>query len=128
MDKLTVLFIRACKANDPDKRLRSIYRRFFLSTHSEAQYLSCVASRLVDICDTYLDKNANYLLDALSPGNDWKYAPELGAETVLVRSEQNPTVLYLTKMCKVLVSRIRFASVDSFLGLPKPARFRRAYA
>lgn len=47
MDKLDILFIRACKSRDAETRLRSVVRRFYLTTANPVQILQ---DKLSEIC------------------------------------------------------------------------------
>lgn len=52
MDNITQLFIRACKTNDPFKRLCSVYRRFYLGTdYSELQMKVILSNLLSEVVD-----------------------------------------------------------------------------
>jgi hypothetical protein len=66
MDKVDNLLIRACKADNPDKRLKSVYRRFYGNYPDPEQYLVVILSR---ICDLYLEfpsvSLTNHLLNSI---------------------------------------------------------------
>lgn len=116
MDKLTILFIRACKSTDHEVRLRSVYRRFFLSGACEEVIWGCIASRLAEICDKHFVDNASYLANELMPSNAWKYEGE------------NKNNHYNKRVALMLSSRIRFTNVDRFPVLKQTARYRRLFA
>ena len=48
MTKLDMLLIRACKTENPNKRLRSIYRRFYLNSKEYEFNLVGIMSKIVD--------------------------------------------------------------------------------
>ena len=54
LTKIDQLWIRACKAEDYSKRLRSVYRRFYLSTSNEESIKAYIAHILAGIIDREL--------------------------------------------------------------------------
>ncbi len=51
MYNVEILLIRACKSNNPEKRLASVYRRFFYSGKMETFDLLIILNNL---CETHL--------------------------------------------------------------------------
>ena len=105
MDKLDQLFIRACKVENSEKRLQSIYRRFYLPCK---QFAPVTAYNLARIVDEYLNYNvADLMQDMLS-------------SSLKVSGGMN----YYEKFLSVLISKIRYTSNTEFKGLTKPSRFK----
>ena len=111
MDKLDILFIRACKSQNPNKRLLSLYRRFYSPiTANPEQYIVVILSKL---CDKYCRLSTIEILNELDPASiRWVYG---GGEKLN----------YYQKCIKVLVSKIRLEKVSVFEGFISPARFRK---
>lgn len=53
MDKLDMLYIRACKVENPDKRLISLYKRFYCRGLSDFEMREYISTNLVRICEEY---------------------------------------------------------------------------
>lgn len=49
MEKLEILFIRACKSRNPERRLKSVYKRFYYPKPKQ-EY---IANVLMSICEKY---------------------------------------------------------------------------
>lgn len=66
MDKLKILIVRACKSNNPRKRLNSIHRRYWLVTHNDRERINCLINALQTICENHcqniFQKHINYML------------------------------------------------------------------
>ena len=106
MDKLDMLFIRACKAKDPRKRLNSLYYRFFLvqnRTGNEPHILH----KLAAICDRYDLIGVKELIYKLSP-DSWMYV-----------NSENGDIRF-----DVLLSIVRLSNVAKFPDFISPAVFR----
>jgi len=109
MDNMTQLFIRACKVYDSEKRLRSIYRRFFLSTLDENDVRRGLTINLVSICDKYLNVSVRDMVVDMNPDKyPGLFEPRTYPEAVLF----------------AVTGFIRMADKDKFKGLAVPARFR----
>lgn len=109
MDKTTQLFVRACKADNTGKRIRSVYRRFYLNSHQVDVHLVHI------LCKICIDLNIlkpMQLLTELSPENDWKYAG----------------LNWHQRTINVLAGLIRFTNRDQLPGLTAPIYFRRKEA
>jgi len=78
LDYVDQLLIRACKSHDPLTRIKSIYRRFFLSG---SFYVKPMLSRLVKICDDNSLAGSEYIITALHPSNHILYTPDDDAQT-----------------------------------------------
>ena len=107
MKKLDQLFIRACKTLYPERRVRSVYRRFYTRQSVPDVYLIGALARL---CDKYVPMSAVDLIQELSPEQAWR----------------NCSSGYsYDKVClRVLINRIRFSEKCEFPGMVAPLRFR----
>ena len=65
MSKLDILLVRACKSNNPKKRLNSIHRRYWLVTNDRDR-INCLIYALQIICERHceniFEKHINYML------------------------------------------------------------------
>lgn len=112
MDSVRQLLIRACKARNPNLRVRQVYRRFYGKLPLE-QETFCLSGILSTICDEHLEVKVASLITDLSPNNRWKFG---------IEDDES----YLSGVVKVLTSNIRLAERDRFPGLQAPALFRNA--
>lgn len=110
MNNVEQLFIRACKARDPFKRVQSVYRRFYLKTNDDIMFMD-IASLLSNICDEYVKPKVKTMIDNYHPTNRWKYGIE-------------PDDSHYKLTTKILISYIRLAEKDKFPGLTPPRMFR----
>jgi len=110
MDNLDQLLIRACKSKEPEIRLRSVYRRFYLSTDDEIRVRVSLVAILARICDDNLTSTITEVITGLSPN---RY-------NIL-----NTKTEYLDRTLSFLISKIRLAKTDDLQGLTPPAKFRR---
>ena len=108
MNTLTQLLIRACKVGDSEKRLKSIYKRYWLSPND--YFYPVITGELATICDS-LDYSLSQFLNDL-PNRGYFTPPPSG-----IVSEQH-AILH------ALIYKIRYSSTDSFNGLTLPATFR----
>jgi hypothetical protein len=108
MEKLDVLFVRACKSSDPKIRLKSLYRRFYLNNENPTPHLVNILGNIVD---KHIPMSAVTLMYELSPVNNWKYGEGAKFHDICLG---------------VLITRIRLSKVDVFPGFVKPAQFRNA--
>lgn len=107
-DTVQTLFIRACKSKDPEKRVDSVYRRFYLP-YNESDTNAIIASLLIEIIEEYTPIRLHNLLRELSP-QAYFY---------------NPEVEYWTKVKKILISHIRSSHKDRFGNMRAPLVFRK---
>lgn len=96
-DTIHTLFIRACKSKDPEKRVSSVYRRFYMS-YGNADTNAIIVSLLTEIVDKYCPIHLHNLLRELSP-QAYFY---------------NPETEYWTKVKSILISHIRLSHKDCF--------------
>jgi len=108
MTKTQQLIIRACKSKNPQRRLRSVYRRFYgrFDYDIESRYLSIV---VCDVVDDYIKPST---FDVITGVSGWDFIPKLNA------FDHNQKVL------QYLMDLIRFSEESKFPGLTKAAKFR----
>lgn len=104
------LFIRACKSENPHKRIRSVYRRYYLKTNKNVdQHLANILSRIIEKYDLITQTR---LINDLNPANHWRFG-------LTKEDSYNKCVLH------VATSVIRFSKKDKFPGLGNPANIRK---
>lgn len=101
MDTLTQLWIRACKSNNADIRLRSVARRNFYG-NTDTQL---IAQELAHIVDKYNPMTSAEILKELS---QW-WMQDLSTDE---------------RMVMLLKHRIMFTKKDKLKGLTAPLHFR----
>ncbi len=97
MNKLTMLFIRACKSRNPLERLKTLTRRFYLVDDDATP---CIKTVLTGICEDYKLISLSGFILSMHPQNVWKYKDS---------DTDDPTL-------KILISAVRHSSVDKFPG------------
>lgn len=112
MNKIDQLIIRACKSKDPDTRLKSVYRRFYLS--NDDLFFASITGILARLCEDNLNFTVGALITELNPHNGWKYGV----------NPCNHDYDYWEHCSKVLTSKIRLSMVSEFDGLAIPLRFK----
>lgn len=53
LTKLEMLWIRACKSEEPEKRLVSLYRRFYTRCLAPSEQTYYITFKLVELCDNH---------------------------------------------------------------------------
>jgi hypothetical protein len=109
MNKITQLFVRACKSDNEELRLQSVYRRFYLIDNGYTG--GALVPILADIVEKYKLLTIPKLMENLSPRNAWNYNGEL-------LCTNDPRL-------GVLISAIRYSRVEDFDGLSSPLKIRR---
>lgn len=110
MDKIEQLFIRACKAKDPLKRVKNVYCRFYLPAYIKEDGVH-ITNILLNICEKYQVCSLTKTVNALNPNNGY-------FRTVDSRS-------YHERCVDVFIGFIRLSEVNKFPGLTTPAMFRK---
>jgi hypothetical protein len=105
MDNITQLWIRACKVENSNLRLRSVYRRFYCNIEDTSRLDGIIASILVSI------------VDHINPMTTSEWCREF-------ESFYREGLNYEQKKLCVLVSRLRLTSRDKLVGMAIPLRFR----
>jgi len=101
MNKLDMLYIRACRTWDPVKRLESIRRRFYYTPKRDWDFYNSV--ELGELVDKYNIMSIQDLQRALHPGSQWRYEKYPGE-----------TIKFDQLMCRIYTSAIRNASIKKF--------------
>lgn len=113
ISKIDQLFIRACKSSNPDKRLRSIYRRFYLKASHEDETIY-ISNHLVYLVDKYFTLSIGEYLRRRS---GWLMYFDVAQE---VASDHQITLWVMRGYLAYGVTLD-----DCFkVGIPKPAMFR----
>lgn len=87
MNKVELLFVRACKSGKGLKRVESIYRRFYNKSVSYQVQRQAIISILLNICETYCPIGAFVLVNRLNPDSTYiqnRYDGEYDYERVLL--------------------------------------------
>ena len=106
MNKLDMLYVRACKSENPQERLKTLYGRFYaLSRHDDIE--DYIINNLCRICEEYDLLTLSDYVNSMRPHNVWKYKND---------DDDNPTLW-------VLINAIRYTAKDEFPGLISPSRF-----
>ena len=109
MTKTEMLFIRACKSGNPTLRVKSVYRRCYLSSSKEIHsvYIACI---LLGILEKYFKYNLSEIISYIAP----EYQINLDHYS------------YYNKVIQAVINNIRFTEGSK---LPKefipPIHFRR---
>ena len=108
------LFIRACKSMDSMVRLRSVYRRFYLSTHD------------IDVQNLEICNILTHIVDEFAPMSLSLYLREMAsykmyADVAGKKFKESDHTLYVVR------DRLRQLSKEKLveLGMRVPARFRK---
>ena len=62
LTKLEMLWIRASKSKEPEKRLVSFYRRFYTRHSSKVEEVRVITTILAELCDKYFPVKLEYVL------------------------------------------------------------------
>ncbi len=110
MDKLDQLFIRACKSGQPEQRVLSVYRRFYVQ-QSVPEVYTHLAQIMARICQEYELTNVLDLVTELDRGNTWYFNLDEDVDC--------------SHLCmRILMNKIRFAKTSKFKNYTPPAMFR----
>jgi len=114
MDNITQLFIRACKSANPERRVKSVYRRFYNYCKRENksnEYDKHIANILIDICESHKLLSVSKLATELDPHRFYKS----------LRIEK---LTYCQELIAICTGAIRLAKVNQLEGLTSPLKFR----
>lgn len=103
-----MLFIRGCKSSNPNIRLRSIYRRYYLSINPSF-IDGHISNILAKIC---IEHNLASILDIIegcNPSNQYLHLKPL---------------TYSQLVNEVLIHKIRFTAASDFIGMSTPTKFK----
>lgn len=101
MDKREQLFIRACKSNSSQFRLKRLYQKFYYSKYSD-HHLMLI---LVEICEKYCPFTVSDILVEVSPAQHW------------VLNYSKTEYDFYSHAIRVLTNKIKFSKKDCFTGL-----------
>ena len=112
MNKTDQLFIRACKFLDSDKRIKSVYRRFY-GDYDEVTNNLGILSRLTDIVDDYFPMTIN------------KYLREKGSYNTYCKISNSPSTEVEINIW-IMRDHIRYQERSKLeaKGVTTPLRFR----
>jgi hypothetical protein len=99
-----MLLLRACKSREPEQRLNSLMRRFYLPVKSQLTNDYRISIRLSTLVDDYELFTVTDIVSALRAEDEWLY-------------EREGDVLplnYFTLLKRVLTSKIRHVTVSDF--------------
>lgn len=109
MNRTQILLIRAIKSNEAERRLKRLYKMFYLNEYYDARH---VANILKDIVVENDIMSVTDWIDGLNPDNDWKYG---------INSYHS----YYEKCVMLMSSHIRLTPVFKLKNFIKPAKFRK---
>lgn len=118
LDKIQVLFVRACKTSSADYRLKRLYKAFYFGGYEKIEDFknySHLARILMDICKSQNLIDPEKLVEELDPNHCWKYNYGVDSE-----GEYN----YWRHVMWVLIDRIRHSPTNLFEGYIQPAYWR----
>lgn len=69
MNKLDMLWIRACKSENPEQRVRTLYRRFYTNLGNEHAEKQIISELLTNVVEKYCSYKLSYLLADINPKN-----------------------------------------------------------
>lgn len=109
LSKTEMLFIRACKSRNPQKRLKSVYRRFYLADveHSDVYILGILA----EIVDQYIPMTLTEALSRMNP------------EDIYTWKAENDN--YTSRCLASVTSYIRLTGASKFPGLARPLKMKK---
>jgi hypothetical protein len=110
MTKIELLLVRACKTSDPQRRVRSVYQRYYGRYQKEVMDNALVGI-LATICDSNLNIPLLRVLSAMSPQARGNYDHDMS---------------YTVFCVNFLISKIQNSEVSNFNGYVGPARFRKS--
>lgn len=107
MDNITQLFVRACKTENAQKRVYSVYKRFYLAGEMSGKHKAAVLTDILsNIVDTHCPMTTNKLISEI---NNYQYHD----------------MELQDRMLMIMVRQIRYnITRTSHPELRKPARFK----
>ncbi len=108
-----ILLVRACKATEPEKRLRSLYGRYYLRKMPQDVVSRVMADRILKLakkCDIDL---VDVLVEQMNPEKKSRYI-----------NIDNTTYSYNRHLMLVVMTKIRFTGIHAFKGYRSPCMHR----
>ena len=112
LSKLQILIIRACKSHQPERRLTSIYKRFYLSDNDNIK-MNLIMMLSTVVQDANITISLSTVHESLNP-NAFRY-------NFCKTQEYDFNNAFLWMM----IDQIRFSDISLFKGYVYPVRFRR---
>lgn len=109
MNKLQLLFIRACKAKNPSVRVKSVYKRFYNRQYYNERDMAAILLTVVEECYPI---PARKLIDELNPAHAWLY------------EKHDEKLTYHHHVLNVLITHLRLADASRISGWIYPAWVR----
>lgn len=110
MDNYQQLFVRACKSNNAEQRIKRLYKSIYYTefNYNHGMYI------LMKIVQEYnLIRFDRFVLEYANPEKSWQYG-----------SDSNES--YDERMFKAFISIIRLSKVVKFPDYRQPAKFRKS--
>ncbi len=109
MDKIEQLWVRACKSNQPHRRVLTLHKRFYGAYEDNLRAnQNTVTALLSQIVDKYVPfKTSQEIIDEVTKPI-WQFDERDAKERAF----------------HMIVNRIRLSRKDAFVGLTPPLRFR----
>lgn len=108
MNKLHQLFIRACKSKNPNRRILSVYRRYYVRYGMYEDHRADIMNILVAVVDTYTKMTVANVIDRLNPDHGFL----------------DKDMIYIDRVIEMCISKIRFTNTEDLVGLTAPCKFR----
>jgi hypothetical protein len=109
MTKIELLFVRACKTSDPQRRVRSVYQRYYGRYQREVMDNALVGI-LASICDSNINIPLLRVLSEMSPQARSNYGDEMS---------------YTVFCVNFLISKIQNSEIALFNGYIAPTSLRK---
>ena len=109
LSKTQTLFVRACKSNNAERKLKRLYKSIYYPEYSDSAMLSIL---LTVVENHNLVSLWSLVKEYADPEKGWQFGSD----------SDEP---YETRMVKAMTSIIRLAAIDKLPGYIKPLRWRR---
>ena len=117
MNNHDLLFIRACKALDPYKRVVSVYCRLYLMKRGDEGITQAVIYALTQITDKYCPMSPCDIIGKLNPDKHRFY-------NALIPEHDQAEYDYWNKVFQMVVNKIRHTRIDQFPGYVSSRKFK----
>lgn len=105
MNNLQSLLIRACKSKDPERRLKSVYKRYYYPRYNP----KAVTQILVKLSEEFYPMTATTVFEMMAPENAWLYG------------ENNN---HYEHCVRILISHFQLAEINKLKGFRVAAPYR----
>ena len=110
MNTTEILIIRACKGNNTEERLKSIYRRFWNGEVDKFSH-EVMKHQMIRIVDEYDLTTVSELLKKIDDNRK-------------VWFPKQQKISYDKALLEALISTIRYCKIEKIPNLPEPTRFK----